>query len=539
MKKHVLSVFALLGLCLLIDVALADTVESRFPTFAPHPDNVFTRMFPDLPAFAIQTDTARKAVQQLGARNGILDANDNLSDPIQSILNPAVFSPHNPDNPNMTAGMTFLGQFLDHDITFDKKSLLNANASPMQTVNFRTAAFDLDSVYGGGPAGSPELYDTRSGRIKFILQAIPGSEAVSRHGAVRNDVPRNAKGDAILAESRNDENIIISQLQVAMLSFHNAVTDFLAAQPAYQQASADRIFSDARRLVTWHYQWIILHEFLPLTIGKNRVDQIMRQGLKFYRMEEPVNRFRSASGQDMPRIPIEFSAAAYRFGHSQIRPSYRLNFGPTGGSPFFAFLFDDSQNPSSTDPEDLRGGKRAARRFVDWQTFFNFGDGNSRFNKRIDGKLSSVLMALPGSRGPSPGLPNDGVQSLPARTLMRHINFGLPSGQAIARKMQLPVLAPARLGELASFALDSKTTMDTSTPLFFYILKEAEAMEDGLRLGPVGALIVGEVFIGLLKDDHASYLNVMPGWKPTLPSTTPGDFRMVDLLKFAGVVPPL
>ncbi|MDB5918372.1 MAG: Myeloperoxidase, thyroid peroxidase, cyclooxygenase catalytic domain [Massilia sp.] len=539
MNKHVLSIFAPLGLCLVIDAATADTVEARYPRFARHPDNVFTRMFPDLPAFAQQTDSARQAVQQMGRRHGILDADDNLSDPIQSIINPAVFSPHNPDNPNMTAGMTFLGQFLDHDITFDKKSQLNANVSPMQTVNFRTAAFDLDSVYGEGPAGSPELYDASSGRIKFIVQAIPGSEAVSRHGAVRNDVPRDASGTAIVAESRNDENVVISQMQVAILSFHNAVTDYLALLPAYKDASAQRIFSDARRAVTWHYQWIILHEFLPRTIGQDRLDDILQHGLKYYQVHDPVNRVRTADGREMPRIPIEFSAAAYRFGHSQIRPSYRLNFGATGGAPFFVFLFDDTQDPASPDPTDLRGGKRAPRRFVDWETFFDFGDGNVRPNKRIDGKLSSVLMALPGSRAPSPGLPSDGVQSLPARTMSRAVNFGIPSGQAVARKMQLPVLAPGVLSDYAPYALDSHTTMDTSTPLFAYILKEAEVLEDGLRLGPVGARIVGEVFVGLLTEDQASYLSTDPGWKPTLPSSAPGDFRMKDLLTFAGVVPPL
>jgi hypothetical protein len=539
MYKHVLTVLAPLGLCLAVDGASADTVVAHHPSRAKHPDNVFTRMYPDLAPFAAQTDNARTAVQQMGVRGGMIDADDDLSDPIQSILNPAVFSPHNPDNPNMTAGMTFLGQFLDHDITFDKKSILNANADPGRTVNFRTAAFDLDSVYGEGPSASPELYDTSSGRIKFILERIPGAEAVSRHGAARNDVPRDAQGNAIVAESRNDENVVISQIQVALLSFHNAVTDYLAAQPAYRTASAQRIFDDARKLVTWHYQWIILHEFLPKTIGQDRLDQIMKEGLVYYRPHDAVNRFKTGDGHTMPRIPIEFSASVYRFGHSQVRPSYRVNFGPSGGVPFFAFVFDDTQNPASPDPDDLRGGKRAARRFVDWQTFFDFGDGNVRPNKRIDTKLSSVLMNLPGSRAPSPGLPNDGVQSLPARTLTRHINFGLPSGQECARKMHMAVLAPSQLSELAPYALDARTTMASSTPLFFYVLKEAEVMEHGLRLGPVGSRIVGEVFVGLLKEDSASYLHAAPNWKPTLPSREPGNFRMADLLQFAGVVPPL
>jgi hypothetical protein len=317
------------------------------------------------------------------------------------------------------------------------------------------------------------------------------------------------------------------------------VTDYLAAQPAYQDASPERLFNDARRLVTWHYQWIILHDFLPGTIGDAPLARILREGPKFYRPQDPGNRLRTTDGHEMPRIPIEFSAAAYRFGHSQVRPSYRLNFGPSNGSPFFAFLFDDSQDPASADPDDLRGGKRAPRRFIDWETFFDFGDNNSRHNKLIDTKLSSVLMALPGARGPSPGLPNDGLQSLPARTLTRNVDFGIPSGQAIARQIGAPVLAPSQLRELAPYALDSHTTMDKSTPLFYYVLKEAEVMEQGLRLGPVGAEIVGEVFVGLLQADHNAYLMSRPDWKPTLPSDKPGEFHMTDMLRFAGVVPPL
>ena len=237
--------------------------------------------------------------------------------------------------------------------------------------------------------------------------------------------------------------------------------------------------------------------------------------------------------QGNPLIPIEFSVAAYRFGHSQVRPSYRLNFGPETGTPFFGFAFLDSFDPNDADPGDFRGGKRAPRRFVDWQTFFNFGDGLFRPNKRIDAKLSSVLMELLGMRGAAPGMPSDGVQSLASRNLMRHVNFGLPSGQAVARVMGVPVLTQAQLAELQPFG------MDRSTPLWFYILKEAQLMESGLRLGPVGGRIVGEVFIGLLRADRDSYLVAEANWKPVLPSATAGDFRVTDLLKFAGVVPPL
>lgn len=477
----------------------------------------FTRMFPELPPFAEPTDELREQLRKIGQLGGVMDAMDNLGDPIQSIINPAVFSPHNPDNPTETAGVTFFGQFLDHDITLDPKSNLLKPAHPRRTTNFRTPAFDLDSLYGGGPEDSSELYDTSSGDILFKVEAIPGSESMSRKGATRYDVPRDANNVAIIGDSRNDEHLILSQLHLAMLSFHNNVVRHLRADPAHAGWSAEQIFNKAQRQVRWHYQWIILNEFLPLTIGSDRV--------------APLLRGRAPRGN--VRIPVEFSVAAFRYGHSLVRPSYRVNFGPDGGAPHFAFVFDDTLDPNDPDPSDLRGGKRAPRRFVDWQTFFDFDDGNFRPNKKFDIKLSSVLMHLPGSRGPAPGLPSDGVQSLASRNLMRHVNVGLPSGQAIAHKLGVPALTPAQLSELAAYDLDK------STPLWFYVLKEAEVMEGGLRLGPVGAHIVGKVFINLLKADPSSYLANKPHWKPELPSAVPGEFRMVDLLKFAGVVPPL
>jgi hypothetical protein len=496
------------------------------------PDNSFTRMFPELPPYAPPTDAVRTQAKKLGEKGGIIDALDLLTDPIGSIVDPATHSPNNPDNPNMTAGVTFFGQFLDHDITLDPRSPLLERSDPKKTTNFRTAAFDLDSVYGDGPQGSPQLYDLSSGEIKLKVEAIIGSENVSRKGATRFDLPRDPNNMAILGDSRNDEHVVLAQLHTAFLRFHNAVVDHLRKDPALANQSDEQIFKMAQRQVRWHYQWIILHEFLPLTIGQERVDDILKKGPRFYQVDEGADGRRARRSKD-PLLPIEFSVAAYRFGHSQIRPSYRLNFGPTGGSPFFAFLFDDGQDPNDPDPLDLRGGKRAPRRFVDWQTFFNFGDGNFRPNKKIDGKLSSVVMLLPGSRGPAPGLPADGEQSLASRNLMRHGNFGIPSGQAIARRMGVPALTPTQLDMLKPF------DMEKSTPLWYYILKEAELMEDGLRLGPVGGRIVGEVFIGLLKADETSYLAAQPKWKPVLPSATRGNFRITDLLTFAGVVPPL
>lgn len=482
------------------------------------PADTFTHMFPDLPAFAPATDEVRAGLQDMGKQGGILDPQDLLVDPVQSVVNPAVHSPNNHDNPGMTAGVTFVGQYLDHDITLDLRSPLTGTANPDSTKNFRTAAFDLDSVYGGGPELSPELYDHSSGDIKMRVEAIPGSEAVSRNGVVRFDVPRDADNKAIIGDARNDENLIVSQFNLAMLRFHNATVDRLRADPAHAGDSAEALFREAQRLVRWHYQWIIVHEFLPLTIGQDRVTDLLVNGQRFYR---PVG---------TPKLPVEFSGAAYRFGHSQVRPSYRVNFGPDAGPQLFMFVFDDTLDPNAADPNDMRGGKRAPRRFIDWQTFFDFQDGSVRPNKRIDTKLSSILFMLPGSKAPAPGLPSDGVQSLASRNLMRHLTFGLPSGQAVAAAIGVPALTAVQLSDLAPFG------MENNTPLWFYVLKEAEIEENGLRLGSVGGRIVGEVFFGLLKADVSSYLTAQPDWTPELPSATPGDFRITDLLRFAGVV---
>jgi hypothetical protein len=227
---------------------------------------------------------------------------------------------------------------------------------------------------------------------------------------------------------------------------------------------------------------------------------------------------------------VEFSAAAYRFGHSMVRPSYRANLAGDVGQPFFGFIFDPA-GENQADPVDMRGGARAPRRFIGWQTFFNFGGdqaANTRPPKTIDTKISTPLFNLPLGAIAS----GDRPTSLPQRNLLRHLTWSLPSGQAIAHAMRIPALRPADLNELAGFGVG----FERDTPLWYYILKEAE-LNGGVQLTGVGARIVGEVFIGLLTLDRNSYLRRQPRWKPILPSRVPGTFGMVDLLTLAGVDP--
>ena len=465
----------------------------------------FSRMFDRLPSFAEATPAVRSALADLGKPGGLLDARDPLEvGPVRLITEPAL-SPNNRDNAAHTAGVTCLGQFLDHDMTFDTTSRLGVPTPPDRSPNARTPALDLDSVYGRGPFEDSQLYERDRTRLRV------------ESGGQFEDLPRTPDGTAIIADPRNDENLMIAGLQVAMLKFHNRIVDMLRDD---SQRSGDRnsLFRDARQIATWHYQWIIVNEFLPSIVGGPLVADILARGGRFYRPRP---------GEQS--IPVEFQGAAYRFGHSLVRPSYRANLAGDGGAAFFGMIFDPA-GEDQADPVDLRGGARAPRRFIGWQTFFDFGGAqtaNVRPNKVIDTKISTPLFNLPLGAIFSGDMPT----ALPQRNLLRHLTWSIPSGQAIARAMGIRPLDAGQLRELAPFGSD----LDRSTPLWYYILKEAE-LGGGARLAGVGARIVAEVFLGLLAADTRSYFH-QPRWRPTLPSRARGTFRMIDLLTFAQVDP--
>ncbi len=484
----------------------------------------FSRIFNRLPPFVESTPSVQQALRELGAPGGLLDAGDPLHEgPIRLITHPEL-SPNNRDNAAHTAGITFFGQFMDHDMTFDATSRLGVPTRPESSANVRTPSFDLDSVYGGGPQASRQLYDARD-LAKFKVE----------QGGLFEDLPRTADGFAIIADPRNDENLMIAGLQVAMLRFHNRVVDMLrdngdgdrqAFAAAAEGSIAESFASDARRgvferarqLVTWHYQWIIVNEFLPSIVGTSLVRNILERGARFY-----TPSFGEAS------IPVEFQGACFRFGHTLVRPSYRANLAGDHGQPFFGFVFDPA-GEDQADPVDLRGGTRAPRRFIGWQTFFDFGGDQTqhvRPNKTVDTKISTPLFNLPLGAIASGDLPT----ALPQRNLLRHLTWGIPSGQDVARAMGITPLSTSQLRELRPYGQN----LDRSTPLWYYILKEAE-LAGGARLAGCGARIVAEVILGLLLKDPNSYFTERR-WRPTLPSGTRGTFTMVDLLTFAGVDP--
>lgn len=248
------------------------------------------------------------------------------------------------------------------------------------------------------------------------------------------------------------------------------------------------------------------------------VNDVLQNGRRFYTV-----------GLGEAFMPVEFQGACYRFGHSMVRPSYRANLkGNNDGSPLFGFIFDPGQNSSGSDPTDLRGGFRAPRRFIGWQTFFDFGDGQIKRNKQVDTHISSPLFTLPLGAIAS----HNGPTVLPQRNLLRQLTWSLPSGQSIAKAMGITSLSKQDLSELKPYGFD------TSTPLWYYALKEAQLSQSGLHLGPVAGRIVAEVLIGLIQSDPNSYVNVNPSWAPTVPIKNASlGFRMTDFLTYAGVDP--
>jgi hypothetical protein len=406
------------------------------------------------------------------------------------------FPPANPDNPAIPAGFTFLGQFIDHDITFDRNSLLLGMNDPNNLGSGRTARFDLDSLYGEGPDGSPELYDPNDPK-KLLLVTTNGPE----------DVPRVSTGAAIIADPRNDQHKIILQLHIAFSKFHNSVVDHLRAQGEAEEA----LFLEARQIVRWHYQWVVVHDYLPRVAGQEVVNQVLRRdasGLPLIATQF----FHPAFGDSF--MPVEFSVAAFRFAHSMVRNGYRIN----------ALR---SAVPILEGTDGLIGGSRlTAESKIVWGNFFNVpGSGVSpQPSKRIDGKISLPLGRLPGSITGDETL----IRNLAERNLRRGKSFGLPSGQQVAAFMSAQVFTNAELG------LTDPDLMDES-PLWFYILKEAELQQRGRRLGQVGARMVVEVILGLMAADTNSYLSVAPGFQPEPPiAPAVGVFSMTNLLTFAG-----
>ena len=263
----------------------------------------------------------------------------------------------------------------------------------------------------------------------------------------------------------------------------------------------------------WHYQWLVLRGFLPAICGAETVNDVLQ--VKKGKLDAVLKLY---SVKRNPWMPVEFSGAAYRFGHSLVRDAYLLNGTGLPSLPVFAPAGD-------ADPlADLRGFRRLPAGWeIEWHRFFDGLPGSgpdTQRARRFDTRIASALHSLPVSI-------DHMRRSLAKLNLQRGVALELPSGEefaaAVAGKLRID---PAEV--------QIQTGLPHPAPLWFWILKEAELTRDGQTLGRIGGRVVAEVLVGLAEKDPSSFLKAQPDWTPTL-GATPGDFTIADLLTTAGV----
>jgi hypothetical protein len=421
---------------------------------------------------------------------------------------------------------TYLGQFIDHDITFDPASSLQKQNDPDALTDFRTPAFDLDNVYARGPDDQPYIYNP-DGKTFLLGKDLTGGDAGEK------DLPRNVNGRALIGDPRNDENSIVSEFHGLFLRFHNRYT---AEHPTLA-------FADLQQVLRFHYQYVVVNDFLPRIVHSSVLQDLRTNGhfdrdkLRFFRPKRA------------PFMPVEFSVAAYRLGHSMVRPGYRMNDN---------VLLPIFPEAAQGFPVGLTGfGDLDATRGIDWGRFIDVDirayDGADavvkkrlQFAYRIDTSLVNPLHNLPPEVATNPS-------SLASRNLERGWRLGLPSGQDVARKMHVQPLSDDQIGigkAIDGQAPEHGTIGDIAggffkgrCPLWTYILAEAMLNKEPVqvpvtegniviqtpRLGPVGGRIVAEVFLGLLFGDSHSYLNLHPAWHPPAGP----NFRLKDFVNYA------
>lgn len=427
-----------------------------------HRGDRFGRLCGNLPPLYTDPTTLRA----VGAKNGPMDGGTG------SVRTASV-----------SVGMVFFGQFIDHDITLDVSSSFDRINDASGVANARTPTLDLDSVYGGGPEATPFLYHA-SGPftgVKLLTGADTGG-----HPHAASDLPR-VGNVALIGDPRNDENRIISQLHLAMIRVHNKMVEHIAS--GANPPLGHELYEAARRETTWHYQWNVVHDFLVAMCGQGAVDRVLSAGRKYYRPDEPF-------------IPVEFSVAGFRFGHSMVPQRIQTQSGQSPLALFGSSLgagFSPVPGPNAV--VDMH------------EIFFTHLGRTVEHAQRMDTKLARTLLDLP--------FINSGETSLATRNLLRGQSFLLPSGENFARAVGRPDTEINSVS--AAVATATGGALRAGTPLWLYFLTEAEVIgreaangsfEPGEGLGPAGATLVAETIIGLMELDEHSWLGADRSWSP-------------------------
>jgi len=451
---------------------------------------------------------------------------------------------------------TYWGQFVDHDLTAatdndspisiqgDSVTVVAPDEVKNQLKNGRNPALNLDSVYGNGPFAPPRqtpkeivvpYQETDKAKLKLgRLSQTGGSVGVliPPVGDLERDLPRvevaepegSELGTPLIGDGRNDENLAVAQLHVAFLRFHNNVVDWVRTHEP-ERTGVSAVFNRARQLVQWTYQWICVHDYLTSVLTPGTVDQVLASDNGLLKR---------------PFMPLEFSVAAFRFGHSMVRGAYDWNrnfglgefFQPEAGlDALFRFT---GRGGMAGDPTKLPDNWPAEYdRLVRLDPAFP-----KRFARPIDTHLADPLKGMvnqvPDTDPPPSQKVADLLKHLARRNLRRGYALSIPTGQAVAGKLDLPVLGEQDFAD----ALD-QTLFDalkeggflTATPLWLYVLAESQIVSSGHALGPVGSRIVAETIIGQIRHDPRSYLN-QTSWTPAAGVKLPDGSAVTSIAKF-------
>ncbi len=541
--------------------------ENRTTTQAIDVATDFDYLFPELsrdPNSLLDASNTAKTITQLKALGeAMIDADETPPDPQE-------------DNSLIPPIYTYWGQFIDHDITANtdrtaaalETDILQDNFAPLspdfiidKLKNLRRPTFDLDSVYGDGPTLNPgmptaakDFYQERD-PVKFKVgtnaeKDVAGNptfgQKIPPETDLRRDLPRNNKL-AVIGDSRNDENLIVAQFHLAFLRFHNAVIDWVRAKEPQNSKDPTTLFKRCQNLVRWHYQWLVINDFLKTLTLKGTVDSVIKEGAPFY----------SLQNRDV-FMPLEFSVASYRFGHSMVRAAYDFNRNFTDqpnalADASFELLF------AFTGRRGIGGapgpGENETLPFnwiIEWDRFVSKEKAAQRGRnsaRKIDTHLApplSILLNEGEAEGnnPPPAPPiRELLKHLAKRNLLRGYLLSIPTGQSLAKRLRIPEMTVAELQQNNSDAMnEALEPFLKTTPAWFYILKESEVRAKGDSLGPVGSRVVAETFVGLMKSDPASYLNKRDyggcEWTPAHGVKLANGRDIVsigDFLKFAGV----
>ncbi|MDJ0637686.1 MAG: heme peroxidase family protein [Paracoccaceae bacterium] len=462
-------------------------------------------------------------------------------------------------NSTLPPVLTYFGQFIDHDITagtdrdgageiIDDPDLAPRPRDEVRSEkrNMRSGRLDLDSLYGGLPDGVPQSPADKAFLDKLVeamrSRTFPGQMRIAFYDNDGEDIgvplPTDRAGDvlrlgaliksglvteaeiqglsdgmrkmftidddttpnptrAIIGDARNDENLIVAQFHLVFLRLHNRLVQ---RRPGH--VSKSEAFEWARQRTRWIYQWLVINDYLRRLCPHQALDDILAAGPGLY------ENFRNSSGcidEKLP-LPLEFSAAAFRFGHSMVRDAYDWNtfFGTETTHPqilplagfdlLFAFTGSGELGRRGTDQLPANWG-------ADWERMVFAGDGAppTEFARKIDTHLALELGSLPD------GMAGTIMAHLAQRNLRRGHLLNLPSAQSCAHELGITPLSGAELGggDLGQVLADGD--LIDHTPLWYYVLREAEVTRDGQGLGPLGTQLVAQTLLGLVVSDPASY----------------------------------